>query len=76
MVTLNDFKIVNSLMELFEALLVNVPESDVLAIMSEIAVLQGINLLLNPASFLTNQIVLRRLIIAAIMTILHCGDQA
>jgi hypothetical protein len=62
MLTLKDLRIVKSRIELLDALFVKFPVREVLEMILEIADLQCINLLLNLDSFLTNQIVLMRLI--------------
>jgi hypothetical protein len=74
-VTLKCFKMEKSLMELFNVFLDLFPEREVLAVIIEIADLQVMSLLLNLAWFLANQIVLRRLIKAAVTATLHCGDK-
>jgi hypothetical protein len=58
-------------MELEATFLVLFPERDVLAIIIEIAEFKLILLSSNLAWFLTNHIVLRRLIRAAVMVTLH-----
>jgi len=71
MVTLKAFRMVKSLMELLEALLLLQPDKDVLDIIDEIADFQLMQLLLNLASFLAYQIELIRKTIAYVMTNLH-----
>jgi hypothetical protein len=60
-----------SLIEIEATFLVLLPDRDVLAIIKDIAVVKEILLLSNLAWFLTNQIVLIRFIIAAVMVNLH-----
>jgi hypothetical protein len=62
-------------MELEEDLQVLLPDKEVLAIIKEIADNQGMQMSLNLALFLTNQRVFNRLIIAAVIVTLLCGDQ-
>jgi hypothetical protein len=70
------FKIVKSLKELFEAFFVLLPDREVLVMIDEISDFQLVILLLNLASFLANQIPLRRFTKAGVMITLHWRDQA
>ncbi|KAK2410875.1 hypothetical protein QL285_046213 [Trifolium repens] len=62
-------------MELEDNLQVLLPDKEVLKMIIEIADLQVIIILLNLALFLTVQIVFSRLMIAAVIVTLLCGDQ-
>jgi hypothetical protein len=62
-------------MELEEVLQVLLPDIEVLAIIKEIADCQGMRMSLNLALFLTSQRVFNKLIIAAVIVTLLCGDQ-
>jgi hypothetical protein len=64
------FQKTKSLIELEEALQVLLPDKKILAMINEIAEFQEIILLLNLAWFLTNQMILSKLMMAAMIVIL------
>lgn len=64
-----------SLTELLDALAVKLPDKEELDMSIFIADFHVMQMLLNLAWFLAYQMILRRLIRAALITILHCRDQ-
>jgi hypothetical protein len=67
---LNNFRKEKSLSELEETFLVLLPVKEVLAMINDITALQEMDLSLNRAWFLADQIVCKRLMIAAVTVIL------
>jgi hypothetical protein len=75
MVILKSLRKEKSRIEFEETLQVLLPVKAMLEIIEDKADLQDITLLLYLIWFLANQMVFRRLTMAAMMVTLHCGDQ-